>query len=442
LRADSQVHHRVVTNLSLGIYISVPFCRTKCSFCNFASGVFSRAMFDRYVSQVCAEIAAAEAIARQLGGHLDREVDSIYLGGGTPSVLAPDQLRRLFQALRENFAVEPAAELTVECAPGTLTDDILETLCACGVNRVSMGVQSFVDQECSSVGRMHSRAITLDDIARLRAHGIGNIGIDLIAGLPHQTESSWDFSLAETLATGVPHVSVYMLEVDEDSRLGSELLAGGARYHAHFVPEEDRTADLYLAACEKLEHGGVHQYEISNFARSVTHGIGLRDSRHNLRYWTRQPYLGFGVDAHSMLLADKAMAEKGIEAVRFATPDSLEAYSLPANEAKPAAIRARQLVLSRTLVDSHAALEESFFLGLRMNRGVSLAKIADRFGPADTCEIEPVVSELIGGGLLQREGNQIRLTARGRLLSNEVFGRFLRDDARSVGSSRAAKLAE
>ena len=171
---------------------------------------------------------------------------------------------------------------------------------------MSLGVQSFVDKECSSVGRLHTRAITLADIARLRASGIGNISLDLIAGLPHQTEESWNFSLGETLATGVPHVSVYMLEVDEDSRLGTELLAGGSRYHAHFVPDDDLTADLYLAACERLEKGGVQQYEISNFARPVTHGIGLRDSRHNLKYWTRQPYLGFGVDAHSMLPANYA----------------------------------------------------------------------------------------------------------------------------------------
>ena len=191
-----------------------------------------------------------------------------------------------------------------------------------------MGVQSFVDQECSSVGRLHTRTVTLDDITRLRAHGIGNIGIDLIAGLPHQTEDSWDFSLAETLSTGAPHVSVYMLEVDEDSRLGSELLAGGSRYHAHFVPDDDLTADLYLAACERLDRGGVHQYEISNFARPVTHGIGLRDSRHNLKYWTRQPYLGFGVDAHSMLVANETLVARGMEAVRFATPDSLEEYSV------------------------------------------------------------------------------------------------------------------
>ena len=240
-------------------------------------GVFSRAVFDRYVQQVCSDIESSASIARELGGVLDRRVDSIYLGGGTPSVLTPDQLRRMFQAVRNSFDVERSAEITVECAPGTISDEILQALLSCGVNRVSLGVQSFVDKECSSVGRLHTCEITLADIARLRVGGIGNISIDLIAGLPHQTDESWDFSLSETLATGVPHVSVYMLEVDEDSRLGNELLAGGSRYHAHFVPDDDLTADLYLTACERLENGGVQQYEISNFARPVTHGIGLRD---------------------------------------------------------------------------------------------------------------------------------------------------------------------
>ena len=414
--------------MPLGIYISVPFCRTKCSFCNFASGVFSRALFDRYVEQACLEIANAECIAKGVGGQLERGVDSIYLGGGTPSVLAPDQLERLFRAIRANFDVERNAEITVECAPGTITDEILVAMLRCGVNRVSLGVQSFVDKECSSVGRLHTRAVTLSEIARLRASGIGNISLDLIAGLPHQTEESWSFSLSETLATGVPHVSVYMLEVDEDSRLGTELLAGGSRYHAHFVPDDDLTADLYLSACERLESGGVRQYEISNFARPVTHGIGLHDSRHNLKYWTRQPYVGFGVDAHSMLPASNELQPKGVQAVRFASPDSLEGYSAAANELHPVAARTRQLSASRTLVDSQAALEESCFLGLRMNRGISLAALEIELGSRAVTSYQPVISELLADGLLEKAGECLRLTARGRLLSNEVFARFLQDE--------------
>ena len=404
---------------ALGIYISVPFCRTKCSFCNFASGVFSRVVFDRYVQQVCSDIADAPQIASKLGGMLDRRADSIYLGGGTPSVLAPDQLKRIFQSVRDNFDVGGASEITVECAPGTITDEILQSLLDCGVNRVSLGVQSFVDKESSSVGRLHTRAITLADIARLRAAGIGNISIDLIAGLPHQTAESWSFSLAETLATGVPHVSVYMLEVDEDSRLGNELLAGGSRYHAHFVPDDDLTADLYLVACERLEQGGVEQYEISNFARPVTHGIGLRDSRHNLKYWTRQPYIGFGVDAHSMLLSTPDLTAQGFQAVRFATPDSLETYS-------SAESRSRQLMASRTLIDQNAALEESFFLGLRLNRGILFSALGQQFGNDVVEAYRPVFAELIAAGLLENTAGGLRLTARGRLLSNDVFARFLR----------------
>jgi len=429
--------NNAVRNLSLGIYISVPFCRTKCSFCNFASGVFARGALDRYVDQLCHEIEACRRLASALGIRLERNVDSIYLGGGTPSILAPDQLERLFDAVRNSFIVSPVSEITVECAPGTLTPAIVDALCGCGVNRVSLGVQSFLDRECSAVGRLHTRATTLEDIAYLRSAGIGNIGIDLIAGLPHQNQASWELTLAETLATGVPHVSVYMLEVDEDSRLGNELLAGGSRYHAQFVPDQDLTADMYVTACERLERGGVHQYEISNFARAVTHGVGLRDSRHNLKYWTRQPYLGFGVDAHSMLLPNEELAEQGIEAVRFATPDLLEIYSEAGNQPDPLGARIQQLRLSQTLIDGEAALEESFFLGLRMNRGIRLREIADRFGEAALHELDPALWDLAQAGLLERDHDRVRLTSRGRLLSNEVFARFIRGGSRTRQESKA-----
>ncbi|MGA2688195.1 MAG: radical SAM family heme chaperone HemW [Candidatus Korobacteraceae bacterium] len=410
--------------MSQGIYISVPFCRTKCSFCNFASGVFSRVVFGGYVQQVCSDVEYSASISRELGGVLEAGVDSIYLGGGTPSVLEANQLQRMFQAIRSGFDVERTAEITVECAPGTISDEVLAGLLSYGVNRVSLGVQSFVDKECSSVGRLHTREITLADIARLRSAGIGNISIDLIAGLPHQTEGSWNFSLSETLATGVPHVSVYMLEVDDDSRLGTELLAGGSRYHAHFVPDDDLTADLYLAACERLEKGGVRQYEISNFARPVTHGIGLRDSRHNLKYWTRQPYIGLGVDAHSMLIAAPELKARGIDAVRFATPDSLDEYSSATNKSSA---RAQQLLATRMLIDAQAALEESFFLGLRLNRGISVRELQRKFGEAVLDSYRSIIAELAEAGLLESAADRLRLTPRGRLLSNEVFERFLKD---------------
>ena len=388
--------------MPVGLYISVPFCRTKCSYCNFASDVFSRAVFHRYVERVCSDMERANSIADQMAGRFDRTLDSIYLGGGTPTIIGITELELLFVTISQNFELLPNAEVTVECAPGTLTPAVVEALWRSGVNRVSLGVQSFVDQESAAVGRLHSRTIVLDDIARLRAAGISNINIDLIAGLPHQTRESWEVSVGAAIASGVPHASVYMLEVDEDSRLGRELMAGGTRYHAHFVPQDEVTADFYDMACERLDSAGVRQYEISNFAREG------HESRHNLKYWTRQPYLGFGVDADSMLLS----REGKNEAVRFSTPDSLEEY-VAEGPLKPNA------------VTSHAALEETFFLGLRLNRGVDLKEVAAKFGPSAVAGFTETISEFVEGGLMEREDSWIRLTPRGRLLSNEVFERFV-----------------
>lgn len=431
--------------MSLGLYISIPFCRTKCSYCNFVSDVFSKSAYENYVARVLDDIAnrcqLGPRVGCSLGSPPDAAVDSIYLGGGTPSILEASQLLRIFAAVHGEFAVTPDAEITVECAPGTLTPTLIETLLQCGVNRVSLGVQSFVDQEAQSVGRLHKRATVLEEIVRLRQAGLDNINIDLIAGLPHQTADSWAFSLSEVIGTGVPHVSVYMLEVDNDSRLGRELIAGGARYHSHFVPDEDKTADFYQQACEKLTAAGIAQYEISNFAH------GARESRHNLKYWTRQPYRGFGVDAHSMI--ESGEDALGHMAVRFSTPDSLDAYMN----------RAPHTV---TPVSAQAAIEENFFLGLRLNRGVDLERVGTEIstlaskgsseldchperseapavgrrarglaaarsalGPEAVAFWERAIEQCIQDGLLEQQASVLRLTPRGRLLSNEVFARFL-----------------
>jgi oxygen-independent coproporphyrinogen III oxidase len=388
--------------MPLGLYISVPFCRTKCSYCNFASDVFSRAVFERYVDRVCSEIVSAARTAEQMGGRFETAADSLYLGGGTPTILDVTQLQRLFVTIRQNFNLQNDAEITVECAPGTLTPNVLDLLQNLGVNRVSFGVQSFVDRESASVGRLHKHTTVVHDITRLRAAGIANFNIDLIAGLPYQTADSWDFSLDEAIALGAPHASVYMLEVDDDSRLGRELIAGGTKYHAHFVPDEDLTADLYETACERFRDAGIHQYEISNFARDG------QQSRHNLKYWTRQPYFGFGVDAHSMLQTSPGE----IEAVRFSSPDSLERYIAGRpSEAAP--------------VSAEAALEETFFLGLRLNRGLNLSLVAQRFGDQMGPAVFETVEELVAAELLERQAEMVRLTARGKLLSNEVFARFI-----------------
>lgn len=391
--------------MPLGLYVSIPFCRSKCSYCNFASGVFAREMVGSYVERVCSHIRHAEETASQMDGIFERRVDSIYFGGGTPTTLTPAHLDQIFTALRQRFDIESEAEITLECAPGSLAPEMLDALVRNRVNRVSLGVQSFIDGEATAVGRLHTRAVVLDDIARLREAGISNINIDLIAGLPHQNASSWEGSLDEAIATDVPHVSVYMLEVDQDSRLGRELIAGGTRYHAHFVPDDDNIAEFYEQACCRLNAAGIAQYEISNFARP-----GM-ESRHNLKYWTRQPYIGFGLDAHSML-------ETSDGAARFSTPDSLEDFMAGAPP-------------HRNLVSPGAAIEETFFLGLRLTSGVDLTQVSARFGLDVERLFGARIHELTPAGLLEREGNTIRLTPAGRLLSNEVFEQFISADTQA-----------
>jgi oxygen-independent coproporphyrinogen-3 oxidase len=381
----------------LGIYISVPFCRAKCTYCNFASGVSSTGAHQQYVEHVCAEI---RGVRQRLEGWAPGQVDSIYLGGGTPGVLSPALVQQLAQTLHQEFAIAPCAEITLESAPGQLDDAALEAMLAFGVNRISFGVQSLVDREASATGRSHTRTVVLRDLERVRSAGLHNLSIDLIAGLPHQTSASWQESLEVLAATGVNHASIYMLEIDDDSRLGRELLAGGSRYHAAAVPSEELTADLYETAIASLATHGLRQYEISNFARSGS------QSRHNLKYWQRKPYLGFGLDAHSMVRTRQGSA------LRFCNPAELADYQSGKQE------DARPLSLSEEI-------EEAWFLGLRLNEGVAWQALAGELGRDQVATSQPVVRDLCELGLLQDWEGVVRLTRRGVLFSNEVFARFL-----------------
>ena len=356
-----------------------------------------------YADRLCAEIAGAPARAEAMQAVLPRRVESLFFGGGTPSLLAPEQLRQIFSVIRKEFEVAEDAEITIECAPGQISDAVLAEMLVQGVNRISLGVQSFVDAEAAAVGRLHTAEIVQAEIARMHRAGIRLINVDLIAGLPHQSAASWRHSLDAAVASGAGHISVYMLEVDEDSRLGREVLAGGVRYHAHFIPDDELTADLYLAACEHLERAGVAQYEISNFARAG------EESRHNMRYWLRQPYLGLGLDAHSMLRREDAETP----AVRFANTDDLGRYIGGENALAPLAAK-----VVPEFITKHAAGEERVFLGLRLNAGMERSELAVRTG-------EDVLLELQAEGLLVMEAGRLRLGARGRLLSNEVFARLL-----------------
>jgi oxygen-independent coproporphyrinogen-3 oxidase len=385
---------------ALGIYVSVPFCRAKCSFCNFASGVSSPAAIEAYVAKLCHEISAAPRTAAHLHANLPRTVDTLYFGGGTPSLLDPAQLGRIFSALRHTFQIAPNAEITLEAAPGQITDTVLAEAQHQGVNRISLGVQSFVDRESAAVGRSHTEQDCIHEILRLQASGVSNIGADLIAGLPYQTAASWQHSIEVATSIGLSHLSVYMLEIDEDSRLGREVIAGGQRFHAHGVPADEFSVAFYETACEWLPGHGFPQYEISNFA-SLSH-----QSRHNRKYWQRDPYIGFGLDAHSMLLRPNG-------AVRFANPEDLAHYD------------AEKIPAAPTDVFEREAFEETIFLGLRMNEGISPSQLRQQFTHQLTASAEDAASELIHDGLMVEHNGRWQLTLRGRLLSNDVFTNLL-----------------
>jgi oxygen-independent coproporphyrinogen-3 oxidase len=396
--------------MGLGVYISVPFCTAKCSFCNFASGVFGAGQMERYVERVVEEVRGARGWVEKLGLEVPEGVNSVYFGGGTPSLLTPKLVKRLFSTLREAFFVDLNAEITVECAPGQLAEETLEAFQREGTNRLSFGVQSFVDEECAAVGRLHTGASCREELKRVEAAGVKRVGIDLICGLPHQTEASWRESIEQAIESGVEHVSVYMLEVDEDSRLGREALAGGTRYGAGALPEEDRVADWYAVACDWLGDAGVCQYEISNFARAGG------ESRHNRKYWEREPYVGFGMDAHSMLR--RGLGPRSYGAVRWANADSMSGY-------------VDRISFERTVdqVSERQGLEEELFLGLRLVEGVPVAGLEEA--------VRRAAGECEEAGLVSVAEGRLRLTGRGRMVSNEVFERLLVEgEERSLSSSR------
>jgi oxygen-independent coproporphyrinogen III oxidase len=368
-----------------GVYISYPFCAQKCTYCNFASGVFPRELEPRYI----------DALVSELGAHTWKwQPETIYLGGGTPSGMAAGDLDRVLSLIPGRAAIPGVGrwqEATIEVAPGTVTSERVARWANAGINRVSLGVQSFVQRELARTGRKHTAEIVEREVAVLRASGLPNINIDLIAGLPGQTRASWQQSLAWIERLQPPHVSVYMLEIDEDSRLGSEVLLNGRRYGAPDVPSDELTAELYETAVAELGRMGIERYEISNFARP-----GF-ESRHNLKYWRLEPYAGFGADAHSF---DGAVRSQNVESPSEYVAKILSGES-PCIVEKPA---------NRD--------EERFFVGLRLTQGVLLQ-------PEEWRKFDGPIQRFLADGLLARDHERLRLTDRGVLFSNEVFAEFI-----------------
>jgi oxygen-independent coproporphyrinogen-3 oxidase len=372
-----------------GIYIQVPFCQTKCTYCNFHTGVFSSQLYEPYVRAVCQEIEL------RAGDGWD-SFDTAYFGGGTPSLLAPESLARMFAALKTHQACE-IEEATLEADPETITREKAEAWLAAGFNRVSLGAQSFDDVELKAAGRMHRRADISSAVETLRDAGMRNLTLDLIAGLPHQTAESWQNSVESLLRLEPEHISIYMMEIDEGSRLGREVISGGARYSAGELPCDDVMADFYESACEWLAAAGFEHYEISNWARP-----GFR-SRHNLKYWRREPYLGLGAGAHSFD-GRKRWANAHVPAAYVA---SIERGELPTEQ--------------EGVVSEKQALEEEIFLGLRELEGVDLKRLLRAADVALRARIE----EMRVDGLVIVEGERLRLAPDRLAASNEVLVELL-----------------
>ena len=389
-----------------GIYLSIPFCRQKCTYCNFASEARAAESLPEYLGRLETEIRSRAILWPTAGIPLWDEVaaDTIYLGGGTPGLLTGEQLASLLRTASTSFHTQRSTaeiEVTLEASPENVTAANAGAWAACGVTRISMGVQSMVTAELRAVGRMHDAETVRCATAGLRAAGIDNISVDLIAGLPHQSPESWRVSLDRLLELEPAHFSVYMLEVDEDSRLGRELLQGGSRYRADAVPMEEQVADFYCTAVETLHGAGYEQYEISNFARPG------RKSQHNWKYWTNAPYFGFGVDAHSY------DGER-----RWANTDSIETYLRKVAQGESPVVECKVLALQEQI-------EERLFLGLRRRSGVSLPELAAEFATDVAERYNGTIQEFVEAGWVEQSGGRLRLTDRGLLFSNEVFAGFL-----------------
>jgi len=388
---------------NLGIYIQVPFCQTKCTYCNFHTDVVSSDRFAPYSGAVCHEIRNFTRLHDSIvawpcdSRPLDSVVDTLYFGGGTPSLLSPSLVREMLLAVRDSFS--PAfEEITLEADPETIDASKADAWVASGINRISFGSQSFVDEELKAAGRMHRSADIYRAVPILRGAGIRNISFDLIAGLPKQTGDSWRHSLSEAIRLAPEHISIYMMEIDEGSRLGREALQSGSRYSAGELPSEEATAEFYELAQAELAAATYQQYEISNWSKP---GFA---SKHNLKYWRREPYLGFGAGAHSF---------SGLH--RWGNIPDAAAYVSAVRTGKPVIENVEQ-------VTRESALEEELFLGLRQLSGIDLARIESQYGMDLTAKVDRLASN----GLVERHGEVLRLAPEKLSISNEVLVELLR----------------
>jgi oxygen-independent coproporphyrinogen-3 oxidase len=394
-------HQRRTANEPIGLYLHVPFCTAKCGYCDFNS----YAGHDHLVPSYTATLLKDAALWREAVGA--RQVATIFFGGGTPSLTPAADLSDLLDGLRGVFEVEPEAEISLEANPGSLSVEYLRALRSAGFNRLSIGVQSFDDEELISLDRIHSSADALTAFEAARTAGFDNVNLDLIYGLPEQVIDAWKRNLERALSLRAEHLSLYALTVEEGTPLARDIARGRTQ-----APDPDMQADHYEWTSDRLSRAGYEHYEISNWSRP-----GYR-CRHNLLYWRHREYLGLGAGAHSFL-----------NGVRFSTALLPNRYIELVDESAAAADGRMRHVVAAEDITSDLALADALILGLRLTEGVDADEFARRYGRTPDEAFGDVLQEFEGIGLLERSATHVRLTARGRLLSNELFQRLLPEAA-------------
>jgi len=372
-----------------GLYVHIPFCSSRCSYCDFATGLYESELAERYVRGLIDEIRSS-----QYAGEI---VDTIYFGGGTPSLLTPSQLHRIIMALYDNFKITAEPEITLEINPGSATPEKLRAFYGLGINRASFGAQTFDDAELAKLGRSHNAADAWRTFADLRDAGFANVSFDLIAGLPGQTLAGWQRNIQQALHLDPEHLSFYLLEVHSGTPLAEHIRRG-----IQPQPDDDLAGVMYEWMLEQAAAAGYEHYEISNLCRP-----GFQ-SRHNVKYWTAAPYYGFGCSAHSY---DGAARRWSNHRYVLKYLETIESGASPVVEEQQ---------LSETDVRA-----EALFLGMRLMEGVDLRRYRESFGVDLRDEHADDLDRFCKAGLVEFDGDLIRLTRTGALLSNEVFAAFV-----------------
>lgn len=398
-------------NKSIALYVHIPFCETKCPYCDFNTYSGIESLMPQYINALNQEIAKW---ADWLGSP---KLSSVFWGGGTPSYLPTPDVKLLMRTINESFEIDPSIEQTVEANPGDCSRERLQTMRKSGFNRISIGVQSFNDNELQLLGRRHSSQQAIDAVKNAREAGFDNISLDLMFGLPNQYFSSWAQSVETAIALDTEHISAYALTLEKGTPLENDVKIGKIP-----EPDADLAAEMYSSAQSLLASNQMHQYEISNWSKPN------KESSHNLAYWKSNPYLGVGPGAHSYLYGTEGTGEFGLRFANLNPPRTyiqrIQGWTID-NRVSYDSIRVAGAIDSCEKLDASTAMAETMMMGLRLNQGVSDIEFKERFGISITSAFSDATSECLELGLLQWNNTYLRLTEYGRILGNEAFMRFI-----------------